>query len=97
MRPCNFPGRTQQRRDDAKKRQEERDKRTPEQQLAQLDALLGVGIGARKERAKLEAINTVESLAKKFNTTHSSKRKKKNKRHRNDTKGRKRNRKNTEK
>ena len=34
-------------------RQEERAKRTPQQQLAQLDATFGAGQGATKERARL--------------------------------------------
>jgi hypothetical protein len=33
----------------------ERAKRSPEQQLAKLDTLLGAGIGAVKERARLKA------------------------------------------
>lgn len=35
-------------------RKEERDLRTPQQQLERLDKLLGVGIGAKKERARLQ-------------------------------------------
>ncbi len=39
----------------AKERQEAASKRTPEEQLARLDELLGKGQGAKKERAKLQA------------------------------------------
>ena len=41
------------RRKNAEERQAERAKRTPEQQLAELDAKLGTGKGAEKERARL--------------------------------------------
>lgn len=41
-------------REQAKARQEEREKRTPEMQIARLDAMFGPGKGAKKERAKLE-------------------------------------------
>lgn len=37
----------------AQKRKEEREKRTPAQQLVRLDAAFGVGVGANKERARL--------------------------------------------
>ncbi len=40
----------------AEVRQEERERRSPAQQLAELDARLGVGVGARKERARLTAV-----------------------------------------
>lgn len=42
-------------RNQAEARTEAHAKRTPEQQLAQLDARLGKGVGAARERAKLEA------------------------------------------
>jgi len=35
---------------------EEREKRSPQEQLLLLDEKLGVGIGAKKERAKLKAL-----------------------------------------
>jgi hypothetical protein len=41
------------RRQSAQQRAEEAKGRTPEQQIARLDALFGVGLGATKERAKL--------------------------------------------
>lgn len=37
-------------------RQEERNLRTPIQQIERLDQLLGVNVGARYERAKLRAL-----------------------------------------
>ena len=42
-----------QRQEEAVKRQYERDRRTPVEQLAHLDSLLGANIGAKKERARL--------------------------------------------
>ena len=41
------------RRKGALERQAERAARTPQQQLAKLDAMFGSGLGATKERAKL--------------------------------------------
>mgnify|MGYP001586060108 CR=1 FL=1 len=41
------------RKDDAKERAEYRDNLTAEQQLARLDKRLGIGIGAKRERAAL--------------------------------------------
>lgn len=49
----NFPARKAQRRKEAKERQEERNKLTPEQQLAKLDDMFGKDQGAKKERTKL--------------------------------------------
>jgi hypothetical protein len=40
-------------REEAEVRQAERDKRTPQEQIARLDRILGEGVGAKKERAKL--------------------------------------------
>lgn len=45
----------QQKRDEAEARQTIRASRTPQQQLAILDRKLGKGVGAVKERARLEA------------------------------------------
>jgi hypothetical protein len=44
------------RKEEAQKRQDARNHRTPEQQLALLDSRLGAGQGARKERARLAAL-----------------------------------------
>ena len=43
----------QERREESLIRQEERNKRTSQQQLAHLDKVLGKGKGATKERARL--------------------------------------------
>ena len=40
-------------RQEAEKRQAERDKRTPQEQIDLLDKSFGKGVGAKKERAKL--------------------------------------------
>ena len=44
----------EKRQEDAKKRQESRSKLSPKQQLSRLDELLGEGIGAVKERTRLQ-------------------------------------------
>jgi hypothetical protein len=49
-----FRSRKEIRQDEAKERQALRDKRTPQDQIAVLDAKLGVGVGAVKERARLQ-------------------------------------------
>ena len=46
----------QERRESALELQEERDKRTPQEQIKRLDTKLGIGKGAKKERAKLEKL-----------------------------------------
>jgi hypothetical protein len=43
----------QERREEALTRQEERNQRTPKQQIQHLDKILGKGQGATKERARL--------------------------------------------
>ena len=50
-------------REEALKRQELRDKRTPQEQLEVLDNKLGVGVGAIKERYRL--IKIIEEKLKK--------------------------------
>ena len=45
----------ERRADVAKKNQAAHDKRTPKQQLKELDKRLGAGVGATRERAKLVA------------------------------------------
>lgn len=48
--------RQEERREGAQRRQEARDSRTPQEQLQRLDELLGVGQGAQRERARLQAL-----------------------------------------
>lgn len=60
MRPAgarnrNLRAERQRRREEAAKRQAARDARSPAEQLARLDAMLGVGVGATRERARLAA------------------------------------------
>lgn len=56
MKRENFSGTKQARREDAVKRAAVRAARTPQEQLDILDKRLGVGVGAKKEREKLQAI-----------------------------------------
>lgn len=44
------------RREEARARQLQRDELTPEEQIARLDARLGAGKGAKKERERLAAL-----------------------------------------
>lgn len=46
----------------AEQRKAERAARTPKQQLERLDKLLGPGVGAVKERAKLQKLLEVEAV-----------------------------------
>ena len=43
-------------REEAEQRAAEREARTPQQQLQRLDKLLGEGVGAAKERARLSKL-----------------------------------------
>lgn len=49
----NQGDRPENRRKEATTRQEERAARSPQQQLDRLDSILGEGVGAKKERARL--------------------------------------------
>jgi len=49
----NSKSRRDQRRSDALQRTEERAQRSPQEQIRRLDELLGVGVGAQRERARL--------------------------------------------
>lgn len=53
MKPTNFPGRKQKRIEEGEVRKAERAKRTPQEQIAMLDRMFGVGKGAARERARL--------------------------------------------
>ena len=53
MTKINGVGRSQERREGAAKRLEARAKLTNQEQLARLDFLFGVGLGAQKERTRL--------------------------------------------
>lgn len=55
MYPMNFPDRKARRKVEAEARQKAASERTPAQQLARLDELLGVGQGAKNERLRLTA------------------------------------------
>jgi hypothetical protein len=55
MARMNAHYRVAQRELEANQRQDARDHRTPGQQMALLDSRLGQGLGAKKERAKLQA------------------------------------------
>jgi len=52
--PQNAKWRREQRTEEAVQRQEVRVQRTHKQQLARLDEILGDGVGAVKERARLQ-------------------------------------------
>lgn len=58
------PERVAQRRKDSEERDAIRRKRTPQQQLDVLDARLGKGVGARRERAVLRNMISVLGNAK---------------------------------
>lgn len=54
MKPKNFPRRRKQRQTEAEFRQDVAANTSPKRQLELLDERLGAGVGAKKERAKLQ-------------------------------------------
>ncbi len=56
MKPTNFPGRLEQRRKEAKERDAFAASLTPKQKLANLDKKFGKGVGAKRERARLQKL-----------------------------------------
>jgi len=56
MKRANFPHRKELKREEAKQRQAERNKRSHEEHLEHLDSFLGIGEGAQKERKRLLAL-----------------------------------------
>ena len=62
----NSKMRRDERKKSASERQKVREARSPAEQLAELDTQLGGGIGAKRERARLNAIVTNEKLIEKF-------------------------------
>ena len=63
------PARKKRRQVAAAQRQDEARKRTPAQQLSRLDELFGPGLGATKERARLEKV--VRNTSEKTDTSAS--------------------------
>lgn len=61
---ANKKRRLEQRCEEAALRKAERDARTHEEQLKRLDAMLGAGVGAKKERARLEKLIEASDLKK---------------------------------
>lgn len=61
----NSTSRKDKRRADAAERAEVQSARTPKEQLQRLDQLLGKGIGAQKERTKLQKAIEAEKAASK--------------------------------
>ena len=61
--------------EEAEKRQQEREKLTPAQQLLRLDALLGENIGAARERARLKIL--IENESTKYSKKKRNKKRKK--------------------
>jgi len=59
--PRNSKARREERRQGAEERAGERGKRTPQEQLAELDRRLGKGAGAAKERAHLAKLIGAEA------------------------------------
>lgn len=55
MRQTNFPKRKEARREEAMARQAAYAELSPKQKLAALDAKFGKGLGAARERARIEA------------------------------------------
>lgn len=68
--------RHEQRHQDALKRQDERDGRSPAEQLRLLDARLGKGVGAKKERARLTRLLGGTKAVKKTNRRRKKKQEK---------------------
>tara|TARA_Y100000034_G_scaffold127654_1_gene180832 strand:+ start:32171 stop:32410 length:240 start_codon:yes stop_codon:yes gene_type:complete len=75
----NFPERKKQRRIDAVNRQVLYEARSSDEQLAELDNRFGKDLGAKKERAKLEGIVTIQRLKDKFKSSKKNKQSKKKK------------------
>jgi len=63
MIPANFPHRHEKRAKEAVERQEAFGKLSPQQRLTLLDARLGAGVGAKRQRAKLSKL--IEKASKK--------------------------------
>jgi hypothetical protein len=62
LESSEFRSRKEVRQAEAKERQALRDKRTPQDQLRVLDAKLGVGVGAKKERERLQKLLIKEAF-----------------------------------
>jgi len=71
----NFPGRKEQRQLEATERQAAYEERSSDEQLVELDRLLGKDIGAKKERTKLESVATIQRLQDKFGGVKSNRKK----------------------
>lgn len=65
MKRHNFDSRVKERQEGARIQRVARDARSPEQQLAHLDRMLGKGVGARRERERLNALIAANKNSKK--------------------------------
>lgn len=69
MKTTNFPGQVEKRQREATKRRETWSQLTPKQQLDALDARLGTGEGAKRQREKLVKMMSLTLMSALFSLT----------------------------